>query len=138
MPPQAVSRHLPEDGRFSGCFLELVKAADVLIDPYRPGLMDRLSLGCSQLFRLNPRLIYTQLNGFRPKGMYGARAGHDINYLAVARILSLLGRKDEKPSPPANILVDFAGGGLVCVRGILLAIIHRQVSGKGQVMGTCD
>jgi len=115
-------------------FLELVKVADVLIDPYRPGVMNRLGLGPNVLCALNPRLVYAHLHGFRPGGLYGTRAGHDINYLAAAGILSLLGRKDETPAPPANILGDFAGGGLVCVTGILMALMHRQVSGKGQVV----
>lgn len=115
-------------------FVELVKVADVLIDPYRPGVMDRLGLGPKVLCAMNPRLIYAHLHGFRPAGLYGARAGHDINYLAAAGILSLVGRRDETPSPPANILGDFAGGGLVCVTGILLALMHRQISGKGQVV----
>jgi alpha-methylacyl-CoA racemase len=115
-------------------FLELVKVADVLIDPYRPDVMARLGLGPETLCRLNDRLIYAHLYGFRPDGVYGTRAGHDINYLAVAGILSILGRRDENPTPPANILGDFAGGGLVCVAGILFALIHRQTTGKGQVV----
>ncbi|KIW96444.1 uncharacterized protein Z519_03513 [Cladophialophora bantiana CBS 173.52] len=115
-------------------FLELVKVADVIIDPYRPGVMARLGIGPEILCKLNPRLIYAHLYGFRPDGVYGKRAGHDINYLAVAGILSLLGRKDENPAPPANILGDFAGGGLVCVTGILMALLHRQASGRGQVV----
>ncbi|KAK5227224.1 hypothetical protein LTR99_005354 [Exophiala xenobiotica] len=115
-------------------FLELVRAADVLIDPYRPGVMARLGLGPDTLLRLNPRLIYAHLHGFRPDGIYGARAGHDINYLAVSGILSILGRKGEKPAPPANVLGDFAGGGLVCVTGILMALMHRLHTGKGQVV----
>jgi alpha-methylacyl-CoA racemase len=115
-------------------FLELVRAADILIDPYRPGVMARLGLGSDTLLRLNPRLIYAHLHGFRPDGIYGARAGHDINYLAVSGILSILGRKGEKPAPPANVLGDFAGGGLVCVTGILMALMHRLQTGKGQVV----
>jgi len=115
-------------------FLELVKVADVLIDPYRPGVMSRLGLGPETLRQINPRLIYAHLHGFRPDGMYGNRAGHDINYLAVSGILSLLGRKGEKPAPPCNILGDFAGGGLVCVTGILMALLHRSVTGQGQVV----
>ncbi|KAL2418967.1 Isopenicillin N epimerase component 2 [Exophiala dermatitidis] len=127
-------------------FLELVKVADVLIDPYRPGVMSRLGLGPSDLRQINPNLIYAHLHGFRPDGIYGARAGHDINYLAVSGVLGLFGRKGEVPSPPANILGDFAGGGLVCVVGILMALMHRirqktttaggsgSGSGSGQVV----
>lgn len=115
-------------------FLEFVKQADILIDPYRPGVMDRLGLGSNVLRELNPRLIYAHLYGFRPDGKYGLRAGHDINYLAVSGVLSLLGRKDEVPAPPSNVLGDFAGGGLVCVTGILLALTRRSITGKGQVV----
>lgn len=117
-------------------FLTLVKVADVLIDPYRPGVMSRLGLGPERLTKLNPRLIYAHLHGFRPDGMYGQAAGHDLNYLAVSGILSIVGRKNEKPSPPANILGDFAGGGLVCVTGILFALLHRHSTGRGQVVTT--
>lgn len=115
-------------------FLALVKVADVLIDPYRPGVMSRLGLGPETLAKLNPRLIYAHLHGFRPDGFYGKAAGHDLNYLAVSGILSIVGRKDEKPSPPANILGDFAGGGLVCATGILFALLHRHSTGRGQVV----
>lgn len=115
-------------------FLELVKVADILIDPYRPGVMDRLGIGPSTLCSINPRLIYAQLCGFRPDGLYGNHAGHDINYLAASGVLSLLGRKEEIPAPPANILGDFAAGGLVCVTGILFALLHRQRTGRGQVV----
>ena len=106
-------------------FLELVKVADVLIDPYRSGVMTRLGLGSETLCKLNERLIYAHLFGFRPEGRYGMSASHDINYLAVSGVLSILARRDENPSPPANILGDFAGGGLVCVTGISFALLHR-------------
>ncbi|KIW16026.1 hypothetical protein PV08_06077 [Exophiala spinifera] len=115
-------------------FLALVRAADVLIDPYRPGVMSRLGLGPETLTNLNPRLIYAHLHGFRPDGTYGQAAGHDLNYLAVSGILNIVGRKGEKPSPPSNVLGDFAGGGLVCVAGILFALLHRHSTGRGQVV----
>jgi alpha-methylacyl-CoA racemase len=115
-------------------FLKLARSADVLINPYRPGVLERLGLGPKDLSDFNPRLIYAQIHGFRPGGFYGQRAGHDINYLAVSGVLSLLGRKNENPLPPVNILADFAGGGLVCVVGILMAVMYRSVSGKGQVV----
>jgi alpha-methylacyl-CoA racemase len=110
--------------------------ADVVIDPYRPGVMDRIGAGPKVLCKRNPRLIYAHLYGFRPDStsVYAQRAGHDINYLAVSGVLSLLGRKNEIPAPPANILADFAGGGLVCVVGILLAVLHRSLTGRGQVV----
>jgi len=86
------------------------------------------------LLRLNPRLIIARMTGFRRDGKYSNMAGHDINYIAVSGILSMLGRKGDKPYPPANVLGDFAGGGLVCFVGILLALLHRQAIGLGQVV----
>ncbi|KAL9041101.1 MAG: hypothetical protein Q9180_001501 [Flavoplaca navasiana] len=108
--------------------------ADILLDPFRPGVLESLSLSPHQLLAKNPRLIIARLTGFRREGPYAAIAGHDINYLAVSGILSQLGRADGPPYPPANILADFAGGGLMCALGILLALRERTTSGKGQVV----
>ncbi|KAI2621657.1 CoA-transferase family III [Hypoxylon sp. NC1633] len=113
---------------------ELVKTADVIIDPFRPGVLEKLGLGPEVLCALNPRLVYGRLTGFRRDGKYSSMAGHDINYLAVSGVLSLLGRSGEKPYAPANILADFAGGGAMLFQGILLAIITRHKTGKGQVV----
>ncbi|KAF5647710.1 alpha-methylacyl racemase [Fusarium sp. NRRL 25303] len=112
----------------------LVAEADVLIDPFRPGVLEKLSLGPDELCRLNPRLIYGRMTGFRRDGKYALMAGHDINYLAVSGTLGMLGRDGEKPHPPWNILADFAGGGAMLFEGILMAIISRQSSGRGQVV----
>lgn len=112
----------------------LAARADVIIDPFRPGVLEKLGLGPDELLRLNPRLVYGRMTGFRRDGKYRAMAGHDINYLAVSGALSLLGRDGEKPHPPWNILADFAGGGAVLFQGVLLALMARQTSGKGQVV----
>ncbi|KAF4445575.1 alpha-methylacyl-CoA racemase [Fusarium austroafricanum] len=118
--------------------VELVKClasqADILIDPFRPGVLEKLSLGPDELCRLNPKLIYGRMTGFRRDGKYALMAGHDINYLAVSGTLGMLGRDGEKPHPPWNILADFAGGGAILFEGILMAIISRQSSGRGQVV----
>jgi alpha-methylacyl-CoA racemase len=82
----------------------------------------------------NPRLVYARLTGFGQDGPYAAMAGHDINYIAISGALSLLGRKDEKPSAPINLLGDFAGGGMLCALGIALALLERTQSGKGQIV----
>ncbi|KAJ5450943.1 CoA-transferase family III [Penicillium cf. griseofulvum] len=82
----------------------------------------------------NPRLIVARMTGFRRDGKYKDMAGHDINYLAVSGVLSMLGRANEKPYAPGNILGDFAGGGAVCFQGILLALISRSHTGRGQVV----
>lgn len=113
---------------------ELASKADILIDPFRPGVLEKLGLGPEVLCALNPRLIYGRMTGFRRDGKYSSMAGHDINYLAVSGALGLLGREGEKPRPPWNILADFAGGGGTLFQGILLAIVSRQANGKGQVV----
>ncbi|KIH86940.1 alpha-methylacyl-CoA racemase [Sporothrix brasiliensis 5110] len=113
---------------------ELATHADVLIDPFRPGVLERLGLGPEVLHAANPRLIYARLSGFRRDGKYKDMAGHDINYLAVSGVLSVLGRSGEKPTPPWNILADFAGGGLMLAVGVLLALAARQQTGQGQVV----
>ncbi|APA12567.1 hypothetical protein SS1G_03793 [Sclerotinia sclerotiorum 1980 UF-70] len=112
----------------------LVAHCDVIIDPFRPGVLEKLGLSPDVLLQLNPRLILARMTGFRRDGKYKDMAGHDINYIAVSGALSLLGRKHEKPLPPANILGDFAGGGAALFQGILLALLAREKSGKGQVV----
>lgn len=86
------------------------------------------------LLKLNPRLIVARMTGFRRDGRYKDMAGHDINYIAVSGVLSLFGRRGEKPYPPGNLVGDFAGGGAVCFLGILLALFAREKSGVGQVV----
>lgn len=113
---------------------KMCQKADVLIEPYRPGVMEKLGLGPDKLLKDNPRLIYSRLTGFGQSGPLAHKAGHDINYIATSGVLSMLGRRHEKPYPPINLVADFAGGGLTCALGILLALYERSVSGKGQVI----
>ncbi|RUS24236.1 CoA-transferase family III domain-containing protein [Jimgerdemannia flammicorona] len=115
-------------------FIRLVQHADVVIEPFRSGVMEKLGLGPDVLCKANPRLVYARLSGYGQTGKSALVAGHDINYVAMSGLLSMLGRQGENPSPPLNIVADFAGGGLMCVMGILLALIERQRSGKGQVV----
>eukprot|EP01062_Namystynia_karyoxenos_P078295 TRINITY_DN8044_c0_g1_i1.p1 TRINITY_DN8044_c0_g1~~TRINITY_DN8044_c0_g1_i1.p1 ORF type:complete len:425 (+),score=114.30 TRINITY_DN8044_c0_g1_i1:84-1277(+) len=114
----------------------LCLTADVLIEPFRPGVMERLGLGPDELLAANPRLVYARMTGFGQGGDPEVRdaAGHDINYLAVSGVLSALRMHGQRPNPPVNILGDFAGGGFLCAWGILLALFERQRSGKGQVV----
>jgi alpha-methylacyl-CoA racemase len=114
--------------------IELVKHADVLLEPFRPGVMERLGIGPEVLLQANPKLVYARLTGYGQTGPLAQRAGHDLNYIALSGCLSLIGRAGEKPVPPYNIVGDFAGGSMLCVLGILMAIIERRVSGKGQVV----
>ncbi|CAK7223956.1 hypothetical protein SEUCBS140593_005410 [Sporothrix eucalyptigena] len=113
----------------------IIAQADVLIDPYRPGVLERLGLDPKAvLLGLNPRLVVVRLTGFRRDGKYKDMAGHDLNYLAVSGVLNMLGTKGQRPSPPANMLADYAGGGLVAAMGVMLALLQRNTSGKGQVV----
>ena len=112
----------------------LILNADVLIEPYRPGVMEALGLGPSDAMGTNPGLVYARLTGWGQKGAYASMAGHDIDYIALSGALSLFRRKGERPLPPCNLLGDFAGGGMLCAMGILLAMLERHRSGKGQVV----
>jgi alpha-methylacyl-CoA racemase len=112
----------------------MIQASDVLLEPYRPGVMENLGLGPDEALELNPRLIYARLTGWGQEGSYASMAGHDIDYIGLSGALSLFRRKGERPLPPCNLLGDFAGGGMLCAMGILLALIERSRSGKGQVV----
>ncbi len=113
---------------------DMIRGSDVLIEPYRPGVMESLGLGPDEALALNQRLIYARLTGWGQEGPYASMAGHDINYIALSGALSLFRRKGEKPLPPCNLLGDFAGGGMLCAMGVLLALVERSRSGKGQVV----
>lgn len=113
---------------------KLCSTSDVLIEPFRAGVMEKLGLGPQTLYKKNPGLIYARLTGFGQEGPLAKAAGHDINYLAISGILSRLGRKDAVPTPPINILADFAGGGLMAAFGIMAALYERSSSGKGQII----
>lgn len=95
--------------------------------------MERLGLGPKTMLDINGRLIYARLTGFGQDGSYAKRAGHDINYLAISGVLSLF-CSNNRPVPPINMLADFAGGGMTCALGILMALIERNRSNKGQVV----
>jgi alpha-methylacyl-CoA racemase len=112
----------------------MIQKADVLLEPYRPGVMESLGLGPEEASKINPKLIYARLTGWGQTGGFASMAGHDINYIALSGALSLFKRKGERPLPPANLLGDFAGGGMLCAMGILLALFERSRSDKGQVI----
>ncbi len=114
--------------------LELIEGADVLLEPFRPGVMERLGLGPAETLARNPRLVYARLTGWGQDGPYAGMAGHDIDYIALSGVLSAIGRRGQRPLPPLNLLGDFAGGGMLCALGIVLALFERERSGKGQVV----
>ncbi|MEU3169117.1 CaiB/BaiF CoA-transferase family protein [Streptosporangium sp. NPDC006930] len=115
-------------------FKELARRADVVVDVFRPGVAERLGIGPADLHAVNPRLIYGRMTGWGQDGPLAPTAGHDIDYIAVSGALSMLGRAGERPTPPINILGDFAGGGLMLAYGVLLALIERERTGVGQVI----
>jgi alpha-methylacyl-CoA racemase len=114
--------------------LDLLDNSDVLLDAYRPGVMERMGLGPEAVMKRNPRLVYARLTGYGQTGPDAGRAGHDINYIALSGALSLCGRAGQPPAPPANLLADFAGGGLMCAFGVVVALLERTLSGFGQVI----
>lgn len=111
---------------------KIIVEYDIILEQFRPGVMDKLGLGYQDLKELNPRLIYCSITGFGQTGPYKDRPGHDINYLAIAGVSSYTGRKKEGPLPLGVQLADVAGGSMHSVVGILSAVIQRQVTGEGQ------
>ena len=112
----------------------LAATADGLIEGFRPGVMERLGLGPEPLLADNPKLVYGRMTGWGQTGRYAQAAGHDINYIALAGALHGLGRAEDKPTPPANLLGDFGGGGMVLAFGMLAAILNARTTGSGQVI----
>jgi len=110
--------------------LDLIAQADGLIEGFRPGVMERLGLGPDPCLARNPRLAYGRLTGWGQTGPLAHTAGHDLTYLAQTGVLDALGRAGGAPTPPANLLGDYAGGSLMMVIGLLAAI----QSGRGQVV----
>ncbi|UUN30389.1 CoA transferase [Streptomyces sp. FIT100] len=115
--------------------LDLAERADVLIEGYRPGVAERLGVGPEQCHARNPRLVYGRMTGWGQEGPLAQRAGHDITYIALTGTLGMIGKPDEAPAVPANLLGDYAGGSLYLVIGLLAALQHaRTPGGTGQVV----
>jgi alpha-methylacyl-CoA racemase len=114
--------------------LELIGRADALIEGLRPGVMERLGLGPEVALARNPRLVYGRMTGWGQEGPLAPRAGHDINYIALAGVLNAFGRRGEAPVPPLNLVGDFGGGGMLLGFGIACALVEAGRSGKGQVV----
>ncbi|MGW1884995.1 CaiB/BaiF CoA transferase family protein [Streptomyces sp. NPDC001970] len=115
--------------------LDLVERADVLIEGYRPGVAERLGIGPKECHARNPRLVYGRMTGWGQEGPLAQRAGHDIAYIAVTGTLGMIGKPDEPPAVPANLVGDYAGGSLYLVIGVLAALQHaRTPGGTGQVV----
>jgi alpha-methylacyl-CoA racemase len=115
-------------------FLRLTDRADAMVDVFRPGVAERLGIGPDVACARNPRLVYGRLTGYGQDGPLAHKAGHDIDYLAIAGALEPLGRADAPPTPPINVLADFAGGGMLLAYGIVAALLARERTGEGQVV----
>jgi alpha-methylacyl-CoA racemase len=114
--------------------LELIAAAEVLIEGFRPGVMERLGLGPEECLERNPGLVYGRMTGWGQDGRYAHTAGHDITYLAISGALHMVGEPGRKPVPPVNLVGDFGGGATYLVVGVLSALLHSRAGGVGQVV----
>lgn len=118
----------------TGLLLELVSAADVLIEGYRPGTMERLGLGPQECLAANPRLVYVRATGWGQTGPLAPRAGHDINYVALSGVLHMIGPAGEPPVPPVNFLGDIGGGAYIAAFGAVTGVVSSIRTGKGRVI----
>ncbi|MGY1723502.1 CaiB/BaiF CoA transferase family protein [Blastococcus sp. SYSU DS0533] len=114
--------------------LALAERADVLIEGFRPGVVERLGVGPADALARNPRLVYGRMTGWGQDGPYAGTAGHDLTYLAVTGALHAIGRADQPPPPPLNVIGDFGGGGAFLTIGVLAAVLRARETGHGQVV----
>jgi alpha-methylacyl-CoA racemase len=114
--------------------LRMVENADVIVDPFRPGVCEKLGIGPDVCLERNPRLIFARMTGWGQDGPLAHAAGHDINYISLTGALYSTGRKGQKPVPPLNLVGDMGGGGMLLVSGVLAALLETANSGKGQVI----
>ncbi|KPM02696.1 alpha-methylacyl-CoA racemase-like protein [Sarcoptes scabiei] len=112
----------------------LASRSDVLIDPYRPGVLERLNLGPETLLKLNDRLVIARLTGYGQTGPFSQKGSHDLNFLALSGVLSLIGYEDKPPIAPLNLVGDFGGGSMLGAFAIVAALYERSLSGRGQII----
>lgn len=113
--------------------LKLIEQADALVEPLRPGVMERLGLGPDVCLARNPRLVYGRMTGWGQHGPLAQSAGHDINYISLSGVLHAIGPR-ERPVPPLNVVGDMGGGAMFLIAGVLSALLEAKTSGKGQVI----
>jgi alpha-methylacyl-CoA racemase len=114
--------------------LDLAGKADVLMEGFRPGVLERLGLGPAQCLAANPKLVLARMTGWGQTGPLAQEAGHDINYLALTGALHAIGEAGRAPVPPLNLVADLGGGAMYLAVGVLAAVMHARASGKGQVV----
>ncbi|MER3400805.1 MAG: carnitine dehydratase [Thermoflexus sp.] len=129
---KSVAIHL-KDPRGRALFLRLVRSADVVVEGFRPGVMDRLGLGPEVLLAQQPRLVYAALRGYGPGSRWRERAGHDLNYLALAGFVGLNAPREEPPIPPPVPVADF-GGAMALALAVAAGLFHRERTGRGVVL----
>ena len=117
-----------------GVALRLIAGADVLVEGFRPGVMEKLGLGPAPCHERNPRLVYGRMTGFGQTGPLAQAAGHDLNYIALTGALHAIGPAGGAPLPPLNLVGDYGGGALYLAFGVMAALFERQRSGRGQVV----
>ena len=115
-------------------FYKLIQSYDIVLESFRPGVMERLGIGYQELKKGNPRIILCSLSGYGQDGPYRERSGHDINYIGLGGVLELTGMKNSPPIPPAVQIADIGGGGMMAAIAVLAAAIHREKTGKGQFL----
>ncbi len=114
--------------------MKLVETADGLIEGFRPGVAERLGIGPDACWERNPGLVYGRMTGWGQVGPLSATAGHDIDYIALSGVLGAIGRVDDRPVPPLNLIGDFGGGGLLLAFGVVCGLLESRESGLGQVI----
>ena len=114
--------------------MALIEQADALIDPYRPGVCEKLGFGPDACLARNPRLVFARMTGWGQTGPLAQAAGHDLNYIAITGALHAIGRRGERPVVPLNLVGDFGGGGMLLVTGVLGGLLEAAQSGQGQVI----
>jgi alpha-methylacyl-CoA racemase len=123
-----------KDERAQQFALDLIAQADALVEGFRPGVMERLNLGPDRCLERNPRLVYGRMTGWGQTGPLAQAAGHDLNYIALSGMLHAIGRTDESPPPPLNLIGDFGGGAMMLAFGIVCGILEARESKRGQVI----
>jgi len=114
--------------------MALIEQADALIDPYRPGVCEKLGFGPDECLARNPKLVFARMTGWGQTGPLAQAAGHDLNYIAITGALHAIGRRGDRPVVPLNLVGDFGGGGMLLVTGVMGGLLEAAKSGQGQVI----
>lgn len=129
---RSISLNMKDDGDLAIC-RDLIAKAEILLEGFRPGVMERLGLGPDAAFALNPALVYGRMTGWGQSGPLAQAAGHDINYISLTGALDAIGTT-QTPVPPLNLVGDFGGGAMYLAFGVLAGLLHARATGEGQVV----